>query len=350
MPGLEPLWMTRGRRYGSEYSYVDLPNSNPFSSDNTRLGDSKATRRLMDKTQVFCDPENSNIRNRATHTGEVYGVATSIADQLDLNIELCRAIAKGHDIGHTPYGHEGEQLLSELGGKPFKHNVFSIVVAQHIERQGWGLNLSYETLEGILHHARGDHELTVDPNLPAEYNAVMFADKIAYTFADLNDALRSGYLKKEPDVARALGKVQRDRQLTVINALLAESRAKGYVDFKEGPVFQRFNELRQFMKDEVYHKMNWDLQKAALSQVYDFFKNDPDFEGVDPVVAVALLTDRDVNTLATHLLHGRLLKTEDIHNFGMYEIWPHIKGREIDYTNPDLDWGKERTPVPLGKN
>ena len=317
----------------------------PYLADSFIIGQSKALRRLNYKTQVLCYPENSHIRTRGVHTNEVIAVAGTISDILKLNTNLCIAIASGHDLGHPPYGHMAEGLLTKLGGKEFSHHIFSVVVAQEIERRGQGLNLSYETLEGILMHTRKDGELIIYKDKPAEYAIVMFADKFAYTFSDLNDAIRDGKLKEDqvPSYVNEFGATQRERVSSCIRALVKESREKGDMSFYQGSIPEMFNDLRNFMYKEVYYKIDWALHKVVLEKAYDYFgrllkqkKLD-----VDPLIAVALLTDRDANKLAQEFIGN----TSDpdpkkLENMGVFEILPYLSGKNVDYSDADLSWGK----------
>ena len=197
---MEAYTKTKGRRYEGEFhsikkDFAKDPNKfinysplmkDPFKEDFVRIIQSKAYRRLPYKTQVISLPDCVHVRTRAIHTNEVIGISSRIADRLGLNLSLCEAIAAGHDIGHTPYGHAGEEVLSKFGVKPFNHALNGVLIAQHIERNGMGLNLCHETLEGMLNHSRGAGKLAIVNSKPAEYSVVMFSDKIAYTFSDLN--------------------------------------------------------------------------------------------------------------------------------------------------------------------
>lgn len=333
---MQPTLISVGRRYREK---EDNLIEDPFLNDYNKIIQSKAYRRLASKTQVMCFPNNPHVRTRLIHTNEVIATSVAIASQLGLNERLCMAIAAGHDIGHTPYGHLGESVLS-TPDKPFKHYINSVVVAQHIERQGNGLNLTKETLEGMLNHSRGAGELTVDSDSPQEYSVVMFADKIAYTFSDINDALRYGYLTppQVPRCAQRLGWNQRAKVETVVKALVEESRKKGFVQFSEGEEFEDFDKLKKFMYAEVYPRIDVSVQNRILERVLDYFKMMPEFSKVDPVLAVSLLTDREVNYFGNLLLESRVPSVAQIQHFGIFEIIDHLKGRDIDYTDPDLDW------------
>lgn len=328
---------SRGRRESLDDDMM-LRNLDPYLADVLKIRQSRSHRRLASKTQVSCSPDNPHVRTRIVHTGEVFSVSTAISEMLGLNTYLCQAIAEGHDIGHTPYGHTGEKCLSEIAGKEFRHEVFGVVIASKIEDRGLGLNLCYETLDGILHHSRGKNKMTKSSDKPQEYDVVMYADKIAYIFSDINDAIRYGYLTEEdlPPAVYRLGSNRRERTSRCIGALVEESREKGYVSFSEGRVYEVFSGLKDFMYKNVYEKIDHSLHTAILKRIYEFFN--AKLEGIDPIVAVALLTDGEANTLGRYFLETRKPTLESISRFGLFEILPYIKGHDIDYTDPDLGW------------
>jgi len=332
---------TKGRRFERDDDRAYNGFIDPFHLDAEKIEDSKAYRRLPYKTQVFSLPGNPHARNRFVHTSEVVSFSTKGGSILGLNVSLCRAISRGHDIGHTPYGHIGERFLTSVTGKNFRHEIMGVIIAQRIERQGAGLNLNYETLQGILHHSRGKATLKVDPSLPLEFSLVMKADKIVYTLSDLNDALlRYGYIQPEdlPGVVAEFGNYQRERELTCMKALVQESAEEGVISFSKSETAVKFEALRQWMFDNVYQKVDWSLQKVVLEKIYQFFSTEPQFEGCDPAVLTALLTDREANTFAEIFHATRKPKFEHLSDFGMIEILPHIKGKYIDFTNPDMNW------------
>ncbi|HII16111.1 MAG TPA: HD domain-containing protein [Nanoarchaeota archaeon] len=336
---MKPYLISKGRRYEEK---EDTLIADPFLNDYTKIIQSKAYRRLAFKTQVVSLPDNPHMRTRLVHTEEVVSIALAIATQLGLNPYLCMAIAAVHDIGHTPFGHIGEQTLTKIGGKPFRHEVNSVVIAQHIERKGKGLNLSYETLEGGINHSRGSGELSIDPGLPQEYNAVLFADKIAYTVSDPDDAVRYGYIDRETvlEKTKKLGRNQRKRVNNLVSALVEESKRKGFVSFSEGEMFEEFEKARQFMYKDVYAHIDTSLQEQIIHGICDYFAGSDYFGGVEPVFLTSLLTDKEAVSFGSYMLKCRRPKIEEIAHFGIFEILPYIKGGEIDYTNPDLDWGK----------
>ena len=215
---------------------VSLASSNPFITDQIRLYESKGLRRLQGKAQVFTNPENSHIRNREKHTNEVLSISMLISELLGLNNELCRAIALGHDIGHPPYGHLGEEMLTELGGMEFNHAVFGVVLCQYFERYGNGLNLTRETLEGILRHSTGNEKFgyrDID-----EYTVVRCSDKIAYIFSDLNDVERLPIQRRIENFeeiqkyADLLGKNQAERVVKVVGGSYDRKLRKRICQFR----------------------------------------------------------------------------------------------------------------------
>lgn len=336
---MQPCIFSGGRRHEETEDTLIM---NPFLNDLDKIIKSKGFRREFNKAQVYFSPDNPHIRTRGIHAFDVIGGAVSIADPLDLSIMLCMAGAALHDIGHTPYGHLGERVLSKLSGKPFIHAVNSVVIAQHVERKGEGLNLTYATLEAALYHSRGKGELKIDSSKPQEYSAIMFADKIGYTFADLNDAIRFGCLSQDslPECALRLGKTERERTRKTINALVEESKRKGYVDFSEGEVFENFDNLKKFMYENVYKATNEKIQVATLECLYEFFDRylrKEGYSGIEPALAVSLLTDKEADHFREVAKRGPTM--EDIKHFGVFEILPCLRDKVIDHTNPDLGWG-----------
>lgn len=323
---------------GRRYEDIEVSSiKDPFLDDYTRIITSKAYRRLAYKAQAIVMPENPHVSTRLVHTNEVTALSMRIAGMLGLNQSLCMAIAAGHDLGHTPFGHPGERALSEVTGKKFKHCVNGVVIAQKIERRGKGLNLAYETLEGILYHSRINGPLEIDKEKPDEYSVVMFADKISYLFSDLEDAVRYGHLSEDrvPTSALRLGDNTRARIRKVIGALIEESTQKEFVQFSEGEVFNEFNEFREFMYNEFYYNYDDSFQKNVIVKAYEFFSKE--FPDINPAVAVSLLTDAEASSLGDLVLRNRRLCREQIKDFGVIEIIPYLRDKKIDYTSADLN-------------
>lgn len=293
----------------------------------------KALRRLGFKTQVLTGVHNYHIRNRLTHTFEVVSIAVIIAKILGLNENLCRAIALGHDIGHTPFGHTGEEFISRITGKKFDHEVFGVVLAQHIERKGQGLNLTRQTLEGILYHSRRLGDLSTDDQVPLEYNVVMFADKIGYLFADINDLFfKSSILdiKQHPKFEKnllQLGQNQRERVSMCIQSLIIESVDNNKISFSISSAAHFFNYLRDYM-NRIYPQINTNFD-LELEKVFNFLKNN--FQ--NPVIILALMTDQEV----LYLSRKKKISIEDIQGCSIYEILPFLD-KDIDWSDPDLNW------------
>ncbi|MBD3313901.1 HD domain-containing protein [Candidatus Woesearchaeota archaeon] len=315
----------------------------PFLMDYFKILKSKSYRRLAYKTQVISAPRNPHIRTRRVHTDEVITFSLAISEALGLKKTLCQAIAAGHDIGHTPYGHLGESVLSEFAGrhngfpKPFLHHIYSVVVAQDIERKAEGLNLTYETLDGIMHHSGFERP---ECNKPEEYFVVMYADTIAYTIGDLNDGIRYGYFE-DKDIRHykdILGDNAAIMSRNVIKALVDESIEANRVQFTHGDVYNRFVNLKNFLMSRFYQRIDHKLHAEALESCLDFFSSE--VPEVDPVISVSLMTDNEVSELGKMQLDSIRITPDKISHFGVFEILPYIKNKEIDYTSAGLEWGE----------
>jgi len=239
---------------------ADSPLRTPFQRDRDRIVHSKAFRRLKHKTQVFIAPEGDHYRTRLTHTLEACGIARTVARALALNEDLTEAIGLGHDLGHPPFGHSGEEALDaalrERCGGGFKHNEHSLRVVDALERDGAGLNLTEAVRDGILNHT--------GPNKPAtlEGRIVKLVDRVAYINHDIDDALRAGVLAPE-DLPAAeielLGPSGSQRIDTLVRDIVAHSAEAGDIVQSE-EVGGAMLRLRKFMFDRVY------LGPAALGE------------------------------------------------------------------------------------
>jgi len=245
-----------------------------FQRDVDRITHSKSFRRLKHKTQVFLQPEGDHYRTRLTHTLEVSRIARTIARALQLNEDLTEAIALGHDLGHTPFGHAGERALRELYPGGFHHYEQSLRVVDLIEKNGRGLNLCNETRMGILHHTHGA------PDDTPEAVSVRLADKIAYINHDIDDAIRAGLLTTEdlpPIVLERIG----NRHSVRINSILADLIANsGEGELKMSPDMQEAVEVfHEFMYQAVYFnpKAKSEESKVAgiLGGIWDYYYKNP---------------------------------------------------------------------------
>ncbi len=219
-----------------------------YQRDRDRILHSKSFRRLAHKTQVFIAPMGDHYRTRLTHTLEVSQLSRTIAKALRLNDDLCDAIALGHDLGHTPFGHTGERVLNEICPLGFAHFRQSIRVVEVLEKNGEGLNLTWEVRDGILNHRTSGHPSTLEGQI------VRFCDKIAYINHDIDDAERAGILSEE-DIPKSyreiLGGSTRDRLNTLIYDVIYSSLDKA--DIRMSPSIETaMMELRKFMFDHVY--------------------------------------------------------------------------------------------------
>lgn len=251
-----------------------------FQRDRDRIIHSKAFRRLMHKTQVFLAPEGDHYRTRLTHTIEVSQIARTIARGLGVNEDLTEAIAMGHDLGHTPFGHSGEAILNRIHPGGFKHNVQSLRVVDLLEqgRNRRGMNLTFEVRDGILNHTGQTMPVTVEGQI------VRTSDRIAYINHDIDDALRSGIISMSDlpaECIAVLGSSHKKRIDTLVKDMIANSWDKEYASLTEEKS-QAMNELRSFMFRNVY--MNNDVKKVEdlnkveliIESLYDYFCNNPD--------------------------------------------------------------------------
>jgi len=231
----------------------DSDHRTPFQRDRDRIVHCKAFRRLKHKTQVFIAPEGDHYRTRLTHTLETCGIARNVARALGLNEDLTEAIGLGHDLGHPPFGHVGEEVLDECVreryGERFRHNHHSLRVVERLERGGEGLNLTEQVREGILRHTGSE-----EPPATLEGRIVRLVDRIAYINHDIDDAIRAGVLAPE-ELPRAeielLGDSGSERIETLVRDLIERSEGSG--DVVQGEeVGGAMARLREFMFESVY--------------------------------------------------------------------------------------------------
>ena len=318
---------TARRRHPTSDDAFVVPDE--FSADEAKILSSKAYRNMAHKTQVITAPTNTLIRNRMTHSGEVTADSIIIANMLGVNVSLARAIANAHDIGHVPFGHAGEKFIANaMGRKEFRHEIMGVVIAQKIERAGKGLNLTWQTLEGIMRHSG---ELAI-PGMTPEAWVVRYADKIAYLFADYNDIVRMGYqVGSELKSAIAeFGQNQRERTTTAMCGLIIESFEAGRVQFSHSEIARKFNRIRQMMY-EVYPRVAAQEPGRLMEQVLEFLTNRK--EG-DPFMLLSLMTDDDVSFLASK----PMISYEHLRQTAISEILPHLEAiGKVDLCDPDLD-------------
>lgn len=244
-----------------------------FQRDRDRIIHCKAFRRLMHKTQVFLSPEGDHYRTRLTHTLEVAQIARTMAVALHLNENLTEAIALGHDLGHTPFGHAGERALNDVCPFGFRHYEQSLRVVDSLERNGEGLNLTWEVRNGILRHTNGEPAATLEGQL------VKLADHFAYAHHDFEDAVRAGVLSEEsvpPEVRRVLGETATERLSCMVHSVIENS---GEAIGMEPEVKAAGDLLEDFMFDAVYTnpiaKSQEKKAEALVAALYQFFLETP---------------------------------------------------------------------------
>ena len=273
--------LTRGRMRREAL----CPMRTEFQRDRDRIIHTKSFRRLMHKTQVFIAPAGDHYRTRLTHTLEVSQIARSITRALNLNEDLTEAISLGHDLGHTPFGHMGEDILNELYPEGFRHNEQSLRVVNVLEKDGQGLNLTWEVRDGILNHSKNWTDILDEGGGIAstlEGQTCRLADAVAYINHDIDDAIRAGIITESDlpaDVSRLLGSINRERINSLIIdivsfALNTAAESGGPPQIGMSPVVREAaNKLRQFLLKRVYGVARDEAEQAqeVVRALYQYF-------------------------------------------------------------------------------
>ena len=291
---LAPQAAKSGDSRGRLKSEEEDPIRPAFQRDRDRIIHCKAFRRLKHKTQVFFAPAGDHYRTRLTHTLEVSQIARSIAKVLRLNEELTEAIALGHDLGHTPFGHAGERVLQQIVPGGFEHYEQSLRIVDVLEREGQGLNLTWEVRDGIARHSKGKHGVPVgaDPAHRAstiEGQVARVADIIAYVNHDIDDAVRAGLLKEEdlpPDRVKVLGQSSSERIGRMVTDVVVQTLEGGMTEIRMSDgILQATIGLRSFLFDAVYENevATAEFKKASgiLGGLWDRVREKPD-QFLDP--------------------------------------------------------------------
>ena len=309
---------SRGRDFPCKPSEVRTE----FQRDRDRIIHSQSFRRLMHKTQVFLAPAGDHYRTRLTHTLEVSQIARIIARALRLNEDLTEAVALGHDLGHTPFGHAGEEAMQSLYSPDFTHYKQSLRVVEQLENNGKGLNLTWEVRDGIVNHT-GSHLAST-----LEGVIVKFADRIAYINHDIDDACRAGILRTEDipsELRRVLGETHSQRINTMVLSTILASTDQSEIRMGE-EVQKATNELRSFLFSNVYSnsaaKAEDGRAKGILAALYELFVKQPEkmptfyyercqSEGVERSVCdfISGMTDRYVIELYKELYIPKVWRT-----------------------------------------
>lgn len=300
---LHPLAARSSRTRGRERPEEPCPVRMEFQRDRDRIVHSKSFRRLSRKTQVFLNPDGDHYRTRMTHTLEVMQIARTIARALHLNEDLVEAIALGHDLGHTPFGHSGESVLNKKAKNGFHHAIQSLRVVEVVENGGAGLNLTFEVRDGILRHTKGKGPiLTRNPAaLPAtlEGQIVRLSDILAYVNHDLEDALRGGLLR-ETDIPRLvterLGTTHRERIGNLILAVLeaTDLDREPYILLPES-AHEALVTLRDFLYEHCYDhptvRVEFEKAERLLGDLWDYFMEKQAWNGLDGEFSEEKLVD-----------------------------------------------------------
>lgn len=272
---LSPLAALSARSRGRAREEAPCSIRTAFMRDRDRILHCNSFRRLRDKTQVFLSPQGDHYRTRLTHTLEVAQIARTIARGLRLNEDLTEAIALGHDLGHTPFGHAGERALRAVCPHGFAHHIQSVRVVDHLEKGGQGLNLTWEVKNGIACHSDGAVYATT-----LEGKAVRLADKVAYINHDIEDAVRAGVLSENDlpyDCRYVLGRTKSERIATVLQSVLECSDR----DITMAPHVQEAHDrLKAFMFEAVYTNPEAKSEEGTamemLKTLYDYYLHHPD--------------------------------------------------------------------------
>lgn len=292
------------------------PVRTAFQRDRDRVLHSKAFRRLKHKTQVFLDPEEDHYRTRLTHTLEVAQISRTVARALRLNEDLTEAIALAHDLGHPPFGHEGEEALDDvlrefLPDEHFRHYEQSLRVVDVLEKNGEGLNLTHETRDGILGHSKGKADLTDAEatsikmgGLPIEASVVRICDRVAYVNHDIDDAVRAGVLapgELPQETLDLLGRSHGERITRMVENVIETSMDKPVVAMSE-PILGATNRLKDFLFENVYIQKNAakaELAKGSvlLKQLFRLYMEQPHL-----IPGGRVTVEMDIKTRAGHVL------------------------------------------------
>ena len=273
---LSPLACRSSQSRGRARPEEECDIRTPFQRDTDRIVYSKAFRRLKHKTQVFLQPEGDHYRTRMTHTLEVSRIARTMARALALNEDLAEAIALGHDLGHTPFGHAGERLLNEMMPGGFAHYKQSVRVVERLEKGGAGLNLTWEVRNGIVCHTKGTPAATLEGQL------VRLADHIAYINHDIEDALRGDIIRPLDiplEISNVLGFTHSKRISTLVTDAVQASQEQR--EIRQSPrVGEAMLALKDFMFESVYTnqlaKGEEGKAQDMLRRLFEYYQKDPD--------------------------------------------------------------------------
>ncbi len=282
---LSPFAALSRNSKGRQKPEEECPIRPVFQRDRDRIIHSKAFRRLKHKTQVFLAPTGDHYRTRLTHVIEVSQIARTISKALRLNEDLTEAIALGHDLGHTPFGHAGEEALNGIYPHGFSHVAHSLRIVDVLEGDGTGLNLTFEVRDGISRHSKGTGPIDNSLNRPAtmEGQVVRISDLVAYANHDIDDAIRAGIITVDDiprECVRVLGRTSRERINRMVTDIIDETRRVGEKRVVISPeVEEAMVELRSYLFDTVYRNekilKNSLKAKKVMKELYEYFCTHP---------------------------------------------------------------------------
>lgn len=276
LESLSPYASCSLRSRGREKKEPECDIRTVYQRDRDRILHSKSFRRMKDKTQVFLSPQGDHYRNRLTHTLEVSQIARTIAKALSLNVDLVEAIALGHDLGHTPFGHAGERALNRVCPLGFAHFKQSVRVVERLEKNGRGLNLTWEVRDGILNHRTSGTPNTL------EGQVVRYSDKISYIHHDMDDAQRGGIITEDdiPITLRMLlGYTTRERLNTFVHDIVENSQGKDRISMSP-EIEEGLRDLRALMFQDVYlnpaAKSEEEKAEHVVEELYTYYSRYPE--------------------------------------------------------------------------
>jgi dGTPase len=289
---LSPLAVRSYESRGRNLPEEECRLRTPFQRDRDRIVHSKAFRRLRHKTQVFVDPDGDHFRTRLTHTLETTGIARGVARALRLNEDLVEAVGLGHDLGHPPFGHAGEQALDEIlrerGASGFRHNEHSLRVVERLERDGRGLNLTWEVRDGVLHHTGEGEPATLEGRI------VRIVDRVAYINHDIDDAIRAGILSADElpqEEIAVLGETGSRRVDTLVHDLVETSASVGDIA-QSDEIGDAMLSLRAFMFERVYLEQDHTRLRATVRRVFEDLVDARGYDVQEATDYLAGMTDR----------------------------------------------------------
>ena len=324
---------SKGRADNSELANIDALGKG-WIRDFHVIVSANPYARLNNKPQIYRPGRgHTNTTTRGAHTTDVTACVMRLAKRLGLNVDLCAAMGALHDLGHPAGGHIGERLLYELSGNRFKHQIFSLSLAEIFE-----LNLLREVQVGAFYHKSGGKKLMAPPGRPQEFGVIRIADKVTYVPWDIFDSIDNGYIKKgdvPKEVFKILGNDPFEWIETMIEAIIRESAEFQHVQFTEhsGEIYDAYCKAHELVQEKVHPNIHWNVFEASMKLCYDIIKEN--FPTLDPVPIVAYMTDFEVEQFSNYIIsrpvHHKLTLNElEMRGFGFSEIIKKLTDKNFD--------------------